>query len=179
MSTVNVTIVRYINGMLGSRIMLEVPRDITVEALIERVNSPIQVEHLVTWHVPTLIRMLNGNGGGYVVWDRNRGFLTGFKGERQEVALSAYERIVDPNLNSQKYGEMILDINYDPIPDRPRSDDDGGGDEMSIDSRCRVCNAASKTLQQCKQCKSVLYCDAQCQDKDWHHGGHKDVCSAK
>ena len=68
------------------------------------------------------------------------------------------------------------------------------GTEFVYTPKCTACGHCSKlhnppthTLKPCSQCKSIFYCDRECQSKDWkvadmvyalHHGhvGHKKWC---
>jgi hypothetical protein len=40
--------------------------------------------------------------------------------------------------------------------------------------KCNFCNKESKDNKRCSRCKSVWYCDEECQRKDWTQ--HKKCC---
>lgn len=42
--------------------------------------------------------------------------------------------------------------------------------------QCTNCGAKSSTLKDCQVCRSVQYCNRECQMKHWKQGGHKEVC---
>lgn len=49
------------------------------------------------------------------------------------------------------------------------------GDELDIfEQKCKVCHRKVKKMMQCSKCKSVYYCDKDCQLRDW--AAHKKVC---
>lgn len=51
--------------------------------------------------------------------------------------------------------------------------------EIARERQCNWCKRYSFDALRCSACKSVYYCDASCQQKDWRCGGHRLNCVTK
>lgn len=93
----------------------------------------------------------------------------------------------DPDRNSQRSRRLIEKVveNNARFAENPQSDHaleslmsivkaEYASDTAQENLKCSVCHTTAGKIQQCSQCKRVLYCSIACQRKDW--GSHKVSC---
>lgn len=136
-----------------------------VNAIVNRIRNETmyQPPKSAVWHRVVSVWAVGDNEGVRIrelIWSQPQGYQV----EEDAPFFEAYKQLIyDNRIQSQRYGDMVLDVVYAP-------------DEAKENVTCRVCGVVPVDPRQCSRCKSVQYCGGECQTKDWHHGGHKEAC---
>lgn len=131
------------------------------------------------WYRVTAVHAIGGDGTLYPVW----GLRTGYT---KDIAwngsfLRGYNDAIQGNtLYTQKYGDAVLRLVYNPV-DLEFRDTDSVDGIIALPSTpaisCAVCGKES--AHRCSACKVTTYCDKECQRMDWHTGGHSVSCTGQ